>query len=63
MCRNTTVTQTETETDQTDLYRALVWPDTHRLDVHQQAPNRHTNMYYSMLTHVHNLTSPPSTQT
>lgn len=40
-CGNTTVTQTETETDQTDLYAYLVWPDTHRLDVHQQTQQTH----------------------
>ena len=36
-CGNTTVTHTETGTDQTDLHTCIhVWPDTHRLNMHQQ---------------------------
>lgn len=40
-CGNTTVTQRQRQAKQ--IYtRALVWPDTHRLNVHQQTQQTHT---------------------
>ena len=69
-CGNTTVTRRETDIDQTDLYMCThVWPDTHRLNMHQQTaidtqicttvcshrciPTHRNTVQHTDLTHTH----------
>lgn len=63
-CGNTTVTHIETDIDQTDLYMCThVWPDTHRLNMHQQtATHRYVPQYAHICVYPHTET-PSSTQT